>query len=124
MKISLIMVFFLSGLVSHSQTLKDVAAIEKKYADCYCFQQHDLAIDSLLNVVYKKRISQLSTGDAIKFKHAQRQWIRKRDEAIKKYSIRVHKESSGGTADIDMIIGEYTEIQLKRVKEIIKLVQQ
>ena len=125
-----ILLLFLFGIKSNSQTLKTVKDMEISYQKCLdkgqdmrgCAVIYYTKSDSILNVVYKKLRKKLNDSEKEKLKAEQVAWLKKRDQYFKKEYSKLKKENDfeEGSSDFDMVYyDKKSQFVIKRVKELI-----
>lgn len=117
-----------------SQKFKIVDSLESKYQSCLdkgqampgCANSFYGQMDSLLNLQYRKLISQMGTAEGARLKNEQRQWIAERDKHFVLLKQQVHKEAVdngfAGGQDEQMILTERKASYVKhRVVELLTM---
>lgn len=131
MQKSILVLFILVSLHCNSQTLETVYKIKSSYQSCLdkgddmqgCAIDYYNKSDSLLNVVYKKLKTNISSREQSKLKKEQQEWLKKRNEFFEKVYSDTKKEGNfrEGSSDFTMIVfDEKAKFVFGRVKELIK----
>jgi uncharacterized protein YecT (DUF1311 family) len=116
------------GVRCNGQTVKTMESLEDSYQACLdkginmldCSKTYFQQMDSMLNLVYKKRRKKMSPSQASNLKIEQLKWLSKRDKYFKEITLGP-EEKALGEKDREMVImDKKADFVRDRVLELIK----
>ena len=122
----IIVVFILAdSTFLFSQDSNDLYKLEQKASNCQfspsvCASQYYQDLDNLLNTTYKKGLSLRAISDQLKYREAQREWLKYRDAQFQKILSNFLQENQmreNEMREVERVevLGQKSEVVKKRV---------